>query len=141
MVVVTSNPVPPMNYLGIPNTKLQPQYAADGNINTRYSTGAFQAGTEWIEINLGKALEVEGLELNDTIDTADVAVAFNVQVSTNGTMWTTVFTSPGPATTDQFVSFTPTKVQYVRVNQTGVSAVSWWSVDELVIRCTADGGP
>jgi hypothetical protein len=118
----------------------QPKYAADGNLATRWSTCVDQAATQYIEVDLGKVLAVDGLELNDSTDTADVATSYNVQVSTDNVTFTTVATSAAAAAADLVVAFTPVSARYVRFNQTGVSATRWWSVDEIVIRCTPDGG-
>jgi hypothetical protein len=138
---VSANPVPPSMFDGIPNTLLQPPYAVDGLLTTRYSTGAFQAGTEWFEVDLGRAVSVKGLELNDTTDPLDVANAYKVEVSTNNATWTTVATSTTPAPVDLMLTFPggPVTARYVRFDQTGKvtdgGVQKWWSIDELVIHC------
>jgi F5/8 type C domain-containing protein len=129
---------------GIANTLLQPQYAIDGVLTTRYSTGQDQMGTEWFQVDLCRDVYVAGVTLNDSngTDSMDVATAYNVQVSLDGQTWSTMAMSATPAAVDLVVTFTPKLARFVRFNQTGVSATRWWSIDEFTVACgAADGGP
>jgi endo-1,3(4)-beta-glucanase len=120
---------------GVSDTELQPPYAVDGLLTTRYATGQAQTGTEWFEVDLGQAVAVDGLELNDTNDPMDVANAYTVEVSTDAATWTTVAMSATPAPPDLVLSFAAVTARYVRFDQTGMSTTSWWSIDELTINC------
>jgi hypothetical protein len=144
--VPTANPVPASGLFMIPDNKLLPPYAIDGNLATRYTTGANGAGTEWFQVDLCRTATISGVNLNDTTDPLDVAAAYNVQVSLDGTMWTTVATSTMPAAVNLTVTFAPTMARYVRFNQTGMVGVTqadggfmanWWSIDEFSVLCGA----
>jgi hypothetical protein len=131
---VSASPVPPSMFDGIADSKLQPQYAVDGNLATRYATGQLEASNEWFQVDLCENVQVDGLELNDSDDPSDAAAAYSVQVSLDGADWTTVATSATPAAVDLVLSFRPVLARFVRFNQTGTSA-NWWAIDELKISC------
>jgi hypothetical protein len=124
---------------GIPDEKLLPQYAVDGNLATRYSTGQTQMGGEWFQVDLCQNEVVAGITVQDDDDTTDVAAAYMVQVSLDGELWVTVAESAQPAPVDLVVSFPPILARYVRYNQTGSSVNTpnepWLSIDELNVQC------
>jgi hypothetical protein len=123
----------------ISDTKLQPPYAVDGNVNTRYSTGQLQMGTEYFQVDLCRNVTVTGVILNDTIDTTDVALGYTVQTSLDGAHWTTMAMSAAAAPALLTVKFAATTARFVRFNQTGKAppapAGHWWSIDELNVTC------
>ena len=128
----------------IPNNKLQPPYAVDGDLTTRFSTGTAGVGIEWFAVDMCRTALVDGITLDDTNDATDQAAAYTVQVSTDGTNWSPVAMScAAPAGVVLPITFAPVMARYIRVNQTGMLAnASWWSIDELTIQCASapDGG-
>jgi len=131
---------------GIPNTKLLPQYAIDGNPMTRFTDGAAQTGGEYFQIDLCQAEQVSGLTVDDTVDTTDIAAAFDVDVSLDGTCWKTVYNSQNPAIPLEVVTFPSVLARFVRYVQTGndlaVPTAPWLSIDEITVQCgtASDGG-
>jgi hypothetical protein len=122
---------------GLPDNKLLPQYAVDGKLATRYSTGRHAVGTEWFRVDLCRAVSVDGINLNDTVDPTNVAASYNVQVSLDGTTWTQVAASATTAPANLTVTFTPVLARFVRVNQTGAIPMNdWWSIDEFSVACS-----
>jgi F5/8 type C domain len=137
--VASANPVPPSGFLGIPDNKLLPQYAIDGKLTTRYSTGKHAVGAEWFRVDLCRTVSVDGISLNDTVDPTNVAASYNVQVSVDGTTWMQVAASATTAPANLTVTFPPVLARFVRVNQTGAIPMNdWWSIDEFSVTC---GGP
>jgi hypothetical protein len=134
MWAVTAMPTPPHNFMQIPDTKLQPQYAIDGNTGTRYSTGATSAGGEWFRVDLGAATQVTGIVLDDTVDINDVPYGYKVEVSTDGNAWTQVATCSAIASTTETINFAAKPARYVRVTDTA-AGIHWWSIDELSVLC------
>jgi hypothetical protein len=135
----------------------KPQYAIDGDPATRYSTCTAGVGTEWFQVDMCRAALVSGVTLLETAnDLGDQAKAYNVEVSTDGTNWTSVaMSSSVPAGTSLLsVTFTPVAARYVRFNQTGRVGVpaadggfttKWWSIHEFNVSCgggdvVGDGG-
>jgi hypothetical protein len=146
--VATANPVAPAGTGGLPSNKLLPAYAVDGNLQTRYTTGAPGVPGDWFQVDLCRNVHVSGVNLNDTVDTTDVAVAYNVEVSLDGATWTQVASSATPAPVDLTVTFAPVLARFVRFNQTGTLPIyemgpsyTWWSIDEFTVACESpDGG-
>jgi hypothetical protein len=132
--VATAMPTPAHMYLGIMDTLLQPQYAIDGTTTTRYASGQAENGTEWFQVDLGVTKSVTGIVIDDAADPLDVATAYKVEVSLNGTTWTTVATCASPAAPIETVNFAGAMARYVRVDQTGIG-LKWWSIHELSILC------
>ncbi len=132
---------------GIPNNKLLPQYAVDGNTGTRYTSGLPGVAGDWFQVDLCRNVYVAGVNVNDTVDTTDVAAAYNVQVSLDAVTWTQVAVSATPAPTNLTVTFAPVLARFVRFNQTGVlpngagGTGYWWSIDEFTVTCGPDAGP
>jgi hypothetical protein len=124
----------------------QPQYAVDGNINTRYSTCAPAVGKEWFEVDMCHAALVSGVTLAESgSDVVDQAAAYNVMVSMDETNWTSVAmaSTVPPGTALLTVTFSPVMARYVRFNQTGMVGVSsgghfvtkWWAIAEFNVTC------
>jgi|HubBroStandDraft_1064217.scaffolds.fasta_scaffold02210_3 sulfatase modifying factor 1 len=143
---VSANPVPAPGLDSIPDDKLLPQYAVDGNLATRYSSGQTQMGGEWFQVDLCQEKVVDGITVQDDDDPTDVAAAYTVQVSPDGRLWVTVAESAQPAPVDLVVSFPAILARYVRYNQTGSTIntpiQAWFSIDELNVQCayTSDAG-
>jgi hypothetical protein len=134
----TAMPTPPSHFLGISDSELQPQYAIDGDPTTRYSSGQNQMGTEWFEVDLGRAVMVSGISISEgaTPDsTTDVARAYKVEVSLDGSTWTTVSTCTFAAQPDEVINFAAVMARYIRVDQTGTTCVYWWSIHEFTVVC------
>jgi hypothetical protein len=144
---VSANPSAAAGLDGIPNDKLLPQYAVDGNTMTRFSDGTAQVGGEYFQIDLCQAKYVNGLTVDDTVDTTDVATAFDVDVSLDGTCWETVFNSQNPAMPLEVATFPSVLARFVRYVQTGNDTAEptapWLSIDEITVQCGSappDGG-
>jgi hypothetical protein len=144
--VVKAVPNPVAGFDGIPNTKLLPQYAVDGNTATRFSDEQAQMGGEYFQIDLCQAKYVNGVTVNNAVDTGDVATAFEVNVSLDGNCWKTVFNSQTPAAVDEEVTFPSVLARFVRYTQTGndvnIPPAAWFTIDEITVQCgSGDGGP
>ncbi|HEX2290822.1 MAG TPA: discoidin domain-containing protein, partial [Pseudonocardiaceae bacterium] len=106
--------------------------AVDGNTGTRWSS-AF-TDPQWIRVDLGSAQTICRVTL--TWETA-YARAFQIQVSGNGTDWTTIFSTTTATGGTQQLSVTGSG-RYVRMNGT-VRATGWgYSLWELSVN-TDDG--
>ncbi len=142
--VVSAVPAAAAGLDGIVATKLLPQYAVDGNTATRFTDGTAQTGGEYFQVDLCQAKYVNGLTVDDTIDMGDVAAAFDVDVSLDGTCWDTVYNSQIAAIPLEVATFPSVLARFVRYTQTGVSAAaSWLSIDEITVQCGSappDGG-
>jgi hypothetical protein len=136
----TTMPTPVSGLDGISNTLLQPPYAIDGNATTRYSSGKTMAPGFYFQVDLGVAKMVSGItvDTSEGVDGTDVAQAYEVDLSTDGTTFTKVASCMYPAAPTEVINFTATTARYVRyINEaappTGVT--SWMSIHELDILC------
>jgi len=108
-----------------------PANALDGSPTTRFSTDEPQAAGLYFQVNLGSAQTFDELQMDVPNSPTDFARAYNVEVSGNGTAWTTVATCTGSGT-PEVVSFSAQTAQYVKVVLTsGAPYNFWWSIDEL----------
>ncbi len=107
-----------------------PAKALDGNLTTRFSTGKDQAPGQYFEVNLGSSQAFDELEMDVPNSASDYARGYNVEVSANGSAWTTVATCTGTGT-PQIVSFPAQTAQYVEVVLTAANSTWWWSIDEF----------
>ena len=111
-----------------------PAEAADGQIATRWTTGAPQKGTEQFLIDLGKVESVSEVVLDDSSDTTDFPVSYKLEASTStdSSKYVTVATGKGAVVTT--MTFPDRKARYLRITDTGTTTApggAWWSIDEL----------
>ncbi|HEV2640351.1 MAG TPA: discoidin domain-containing protein [Actinocrinis sp.] len=107
-----------------------PANAIDNNVNTRFSSDAVQASGQWFQVNLGSPQSVNQITMDSGNWPGDYAVGYNVQVSTNGTTFSTVATGTGTSAVVTS-TFTASTVQYIRVQLTAASSGAWWSIDQF----------
>jgi endo-1,3(4)-beta-glucanase len=107
-----------------------PANAIDGNTGTRYSSDAAQAPGMAFEVNMGSAKTFDKVDMDATDWPGDYARGYNVEVSSNGTNWTTVASCTGTGN-PEIASFAPQTAQYVQVVTTASASPSWWSIGEF----------
>jgi hypothetical protein len=115
-----------------------PANAIDGNTSTRFSSDADQASGMYFQVNLGSAQTFNQIEMNAGGSTGDYARGYNVEVSSNGTSFTSVATGTGTSS-PQTVTFTAQTAQYIRVVLTAASTTNWWSIAEFTVFTSGSG--
>jgi glucosylceramidase len=105
--------------------------AADGDASTRYSTGEGQAPGQYLQVDFGKQIPARQVVFDTGVSTTDYPRGYAVQVSTDGTTWTTAV-SDGQGT-GQFttVNLNGRPIQDVRITLTATDANDWWSVADV----------
>jgi hypothetical protein len=130
----TENPLPTTGWTASSNTNSPagdaPANAIDGNLNTRFSSDAVQAPGMYFQVNMGSTQNVNQIELNAGSSTTDYAAGYNVEVSTNGSTFTSVATGTGTSS-PQIITFTAQNTQYIRVVLTASTQTPWWSIAEF----------
>ncbi len=116
-----------------------PANAIDGNLSTRYSSDAVQASGMYFQVNMGSAQTFNQIEMNSGGSTGDYARGYNVEVSTNGTTFTSVATGTGTSSPET-VTFATQTAQYIRVVLTAGGTTSWWSIAEFTVYSASSGG-
>ncbi|MDR1790422.1 MAG: discoidin domain-containing protein, partial [Propionibacteriaceae bacterium] len=136
LAVTANTQLPRTNWTGTASADLNPAtdgpaFAYDGDPNTRYSSGAFQKGTEWYRVDMGAVYPTDRITL-DSGGGADYGRKYVVEVSLDGVNYTTVATVNGVASPRiQTITFNPVLARYIRVKQTGTASANWWAVNEI----------
>ena len=103
-----------------------------GANSTRFSTDEDQAAGLYFEVNLGSPQIFNEVDMNSTFWPGDYARGYEVEVSTDGSSWTSVASCTGTAS-PEVVSFGTVTDQYLEaVLTTGVSA-NWWSIGQFFV--------
>ena len=113
------------------NTKENPAQAADGNLGSRWSTGAPMAPNNWIQVELPAETNVAGLVL-DAPYPKDYPRKYRVEASLDGKAWAKVMEDEGKATPTEIIFPEPRKARFIKITQTG-SASAYWSIDEMLL--------
>jgi hypothetical protein len=109
-----------------------PANALDGNLKSRFSTDEDQKPGLYFEVDLGSPASFDELLMDVPNSPHDYARGYEVEVSNNGTSWSTVATCAGSGTSE-IVSFPSQKAQYVKVVLTASNSSWWWSIDEFYL--------
>ena len=91
-------------------TGLEGTLAVDGNIGTRWASG--RTDNEWIYVDLGATYNVNKVILSWE---AAYGKSYKIQVSTNATTWTDVYSTTTGDGGDDTITFTTTSARYVRM--------------------------
>lgn len=114
---IGSAPVPanialnkPVTASSVEDSGKTPNLAVDGNSSTRWSSQ--YADPQWISIDLGAAVSINGVKLNWEVA---YAKSYQIQTSNDANSWTTVYTTnDGDGGIDN-LSFAATSARYVRM--------------------------
>lgn len=109
-----------------------PANMIDGSTGTRWTTGTPQAAGQTVTVDMGALLTLNNVTTDtakNTSDESDWPRGYTLQLSRDGSTWSTVATGAGTrkATT---IGFPAQAARYFRLTQTGSSG-SWWSIGEL----------
>ena len=108
---------------------IPPSNAFDGDITTRWSTGAPQVGNETFKLDLGSVGCIGQVWITTVAN--EVPNAYKVEVSVDDVAYTTVARGNGQAVMQ--LVFPPHSARYIRISQTGVTAVNPWSISEIAV--------
>ncbi|SBT42009.1 discoidin domain-containing protein [Micromonospora narathiwatensis] len=108
--------------------------AVDGNLGTRWSSAA--SDPQWLQVDLGSARTLCRVVLNWE---AAYARAYQIQTSTDGTGWTTVYSTTTGAGGTETLTLTGTG-RYVRVYGTARATGYGYSLWEFTVNTTGGGG-
>jgi hypothetical protein len=110
----------------------------DGNIASRWSTGANQAPGQYFQIDFGGTVSLTQVVLDATNNAGDYPRGVAINMSADGTNFGTALVTNAPTTPVVTLNFAATQGRYLRINQTG-TFTNWWSIDELHVACTVPG--
>ncbi|MDT8912392.1 family 20 glycosylhydrolase [Amycolatopsis sp. PS_44_ISF1] len=109
--------------------------ATDGDYGTRWSSA--HTDDEWIQVDLGRPRPVDRVKLSWE---AAYGTGYEIQTSTDGTAWTTVYrTTTGDGGTDEVTGLSAT-ARYVRLQGTARATGYGYSLYEMEVYSTATSG-
>ncbi|HEX2874963.1 MAG TPA: discoidin domain-containing protein [Polyangiaceae bacterium] len=115
-----------------------PSNAHDGDVATRWTTGADQAGGEWLQIDFGTAVTMTKLTLMLGSSADDYPRNYATRFSnSSGNMAAPVLVSGvGAKGVDTVLNFPAgTTARYLLISQSGKVTGLWWSVAEIQAAC------
>jgi hypothetical protein len=116
-----------------------PANAIDGNGSTRFSSDADQASGMYFQVNMGSAQTFSQIEMDSGGYAGDYARGYNVEVSSNGSTFTSVATGTGTSSPET-VTFTAQTAQYIRVVLTAGTTTNWWSIVSFTVYGNGSSG-
>ena len=108
-----------------------PGNALDGDLSTRWSTGASQANGQWFQVDLGEANTFNKIVLNAANSANDYPRGYQVYVSTNGVNWGTATASGTGSSAITTITLAAQAARYIRIVQTGSAPGTFWSIHEF----------
>lgn len=109
-------------------SSLVPAGIVDGNSTTRWSSAFFDA--EWVQVDLGS---VQSFNTVTLLWERAFASAYQIQVSNDGNVWKSVYsTNTGKGGTEK-ISFQPASARYVRMQGVKRGTVYGYSLYELTV--------
>ena len=132
----TETPLSQTGWVATANTNSSagdaPQNAISGDTGARFSSDAAQASGMYWQVNMGSAQTFNQIEMDSGGYGTDYARGYNVEVSTNGTTFTSVATGTG-ASSPETVTFATQTAQYIRVVLTQAVSPYWWSMVNFTV--------
>lgn len=114
--------------------------AIDGDIGTRWSTGANQTPGQWFQVDMGTTNLCNTIVMDCGGSANDYPRGYQVYVSLDGTNWgSAVATGTGSAITR--ATFATQPARFIRATQTGSSGSFWWSIAEFNVYGVAGSVP
>ncbi|HEY0713159.1 MAG TPA: discoidin domain-containing protein [Polyangia bacterium] len=119
-------------------SRKEPRYAVDGDIDTRYTSGIPQGsmGAETVTVSFPGPITITGVTITSQV--GDGAAAYRIESSADGRTFS-AFAPPleGTGSDNIVVSFAAKTMRALRITQTGMKSVPWWSIHEIsVAGCT-----
>jgi len=107
--------------------------AIDKKPETRWDTGAAQAGGEWFQIEFPMEREVSKLVLDATGSGGDYPRGYEVYLSRDGKSWGTAIAKGEGKSAVVTIPLKPTSARFIKIVQTGKAEGLFWSIHELKV--------
>lgn len=105
--------------------------ALDGDIGTRWDTGAFQEPGQWFQLDLGGQMAVRGIYLDTSRSENDYPRGYEVYVFTDESgLGGPVASGEGDKAVME-ITWEPVRGRFLRIVQTGSVDNKYWSIHEL----------
>jgi hypothetical protein len=105
-------------------------YANDGSAVSLWTTSATQGDAQWLRIDLGASKTIAGLRLRWD---ASYAKAYDIKTSSDGSTWTTIYSTTAGNGREDPINIPPRSARYVRLNLTAPGTTSGYALAELEV--------
>ena len=143
-----SNSVPELTALDRTNWSLTSNrndadsfFAIDSDTNTRWTTGQTQRDGQYFEVNFNSINTFNRVVLDTSASENDYPREYELQVSDNGSSWTTVASAAPDASGITTIDFSNQTASHIRIEQHGADRRYWWSIHEMNIFADVDSTP
>jgi Malectin domain/F5/8 type C domain len=116
-----------------------PQNAISGDTGARFSSDTDQAFGMYWQVNMGSPQSFDEIEMDSGGFNQDYARAYQVEVSNNGTNFTTIYTGTGTGSPET-ANFAPQTAQYIRVVLEVSVKTNWWSLVNFLVYGSGSAG-
>jgi hypothetical protein len=110
------------------------QNAIDGNVSTRWDTGAPQAIGQWFCVDTRQPVTFNTVILDTSLSPNDAPAAYELYVSGDGTNWGNPIVTGTQPSSIAIIQL-PEKVtaRYIKIVQTGSGKTFYWSIHEFYL--------
>jgi mono/diheme cytochrome c family protein/glucose/arabinose dehydrogenase len=107
---------------------------ADGDLNTRWTSGSQIAPGMWVQVELPQETSIGGVLLDCTGSPSDYARAYKIELSNDGRTWGKPVAQGKGTPGVMQITFSGATAKFLRITQTGALAPAhgpFWSIHEL----------
>ena len=105
--------------------------AIDGNSSTRWATRQSQRDGQFYQVDFNSDKTFDRILLDTSANASDYPREYTVQVSDNGSNFTTIASGTPNSNPQTLITFPQQTAQYVRIEQNGSDNRRWWSIHEM----------
>ena len=105
--------------------------AIDGSSSTRWATRQSQRDGQFYQVDFNSDKTFDRILLDTSANASDYPREYTVQVSDNGSNFTTIASGTPNSNPQTLITFPQQTAQYVRIEQNGSDNRRWWSIHEM----------
>jgi beta-glucosidase len=139
----TENPLPRTGWTATASpssTTDVPARMLDGDLTTRWTTGASQTPGQTVTVDMGAPRTFDQLTMDSAASTGDYARGYQILTSNDGNTWSAPIATGTPTTPLVTATFPPQTARFIRVVQTGSNSL-WWSIAEFNVYTSGTAPP
>jgi glucosylceramidase len=126
-MVATANPPAPTNPCCTVDVAA---HMIDDDASTRWASGTGQEPGHYVQVDMGRSMELRRVVLDAGTSAGDYLRGYSVQLSSDGTNWSTPVATGNGAGQITAIDFPCQSARYVRVTSTA-SVGNWWSLADI----------
>ena len=116
-------------------------FAIDDNASTRWTTQQAQRDGQYFEVDFNSTNTFNQVVLDTSGSSNDYPREYELQVSNDGSRWTTVASAEPDASGITTINFSSRTATHIRIEQLGSDNRYWWSIHEMNVFSDASSEP